>query len=535
MQKIRLLLALGLLLAFATIETTANNSEIKPGPVLITGKIEQYKGIYKTGKLTWFDAVTRTVNDEIFEIDDSGAFSVKFELVHPIIGSFKLDLENNFYSNFLIEPGNSYSITIQDQKIVFNGESGIINQQLAKFNDSINLALGSKIKESDILHNNGLAIEEYLTKMKQLEIERLAFLTAYKKHVPMSDQAIKALESEIRYKTAHAWINYRFNYSTTGRRVLRDSLPVSFYENLLNDYPINSYEAIQTRNCIDYISNLAKVFEEKGVSLDRRIAFYKSSGFFSDKEIEMIQQLYNGNTEVAKSEEFKRFKTPENMDRLNALSFRYQVNNLLDNVTTLIPNLGRDLIISQSIAKNYFENNLSPSSIEWEKINRLISDKSIYNYLRTCALNQTSGEVDEKPEMTISNTNIEQTKKKYIDKYIGKVIYIDFYATWCGPCREEIPYAQSLSNEFKDKEVVFLNLCCQSKKEDWENMIKQKGIEGENYFLDNKEYNFLSKLYKVNGFPTYILIDKKGNVNSYSAPRPSSKMEIIKKIKELLK
>lgn len=532
-MNIRALFLVVAIFAYSFVETKAKNFEIKPDMVLIKGKIEKYKGIYKTGKLTWFDAVTRTVNDKIFEIDGSGHFSVEFEIVHPIIGSIMLDIENNFFSNFLIEPQNSYSITIQDQKIVFSGESGIANQQLDKFNDSINSALGSKINEGNMLHDKGLTIEEYLTKMKQLEIERLRFLSAYHKNVPMSDKAIKALESEIRYKTAHAWVTYRFDYST-GRPALRDSLPAAFYEKLLSDYPINSYDAIQSRNCIDYISNLARVFEEKGASLDRRVAFYKSTGFFSDKEIELIKQLYAGNKEVLKSEEYKRFKKPENTDRLNALSFRYRISNLLDNVTTLVPNLGRDLIISQSIAKNYFENNLSPSDIEWEKINHLISDKFVFNYLKAFALKQTPEKIAAKSEDSSITSNITQTKHKYIDKYLGKVVYIDFYATWCGPCREEIPFAKALFYEFKDKDVIFLNLCCQSKKVDWENMIKQKGIEGENYLLNNEEYNFLSKLYNVKGFPTYILIDKKGKVNDYQPPRPSSRKDIIEKINKLL-
>jgi len=531
--KIRVLALVVSIFAFSLVETRGGNFEIKPDMVLIKGNIEKYKGIYKTGKLTWFDAVTRTVNDKIFEIDSSGNFSVEFELVHTIRGSISFDIEDNFFSDFLIEPQNSYSVTIRDQKLVFNGESGIINQQLTRFNDSINSALGIKIKECDMLHNQGFSIEEYLIKMKQLEIERLGFLSAYQKNVPMSDKAVKALESEIRYKTAHAWVNYRFNYST-GSRVLRDSLPATFYEKLLSDYPINSYEAIQSRNCIDYISNLATVFEEKGVSLDRRIAFYKSSGLFSDKEIELIQQKYSGNKEVVQSEEFKRFKTPENTNRLNALSFRYRVNNLLDNMTTLIPNLGRDLIISQSIARNFFEFNLSPSSIEWEKINQLISDKSILNYLKVFALKQTPKRIEATTEIRSITSGIKGTRSKYIDKYLGKVVYIDFYSTWCGPCREEIPFAESLYHEFKGKEVIFLNLCCQSKKETWENMIKQKGIKGENYLLNNEEFNFLSKLYKVTGFPTYILIDKKGNVVDDKAPRPSSKIEIIEKIRKLL-
>ena len=133
-----------------------------------------------------------------------------------------------------------------------------------------------------------------------------------------------------------------------------------------------------------------------------------------------------------------------------------------------------------------------------------------------------------------TNSSIDDVKAKYIDKYIGKVIYIDFYATWCGPCRQEIPYAEQLYQEFKHKDVVFLNLCAKSKIEDWKNFNNHHELGGENYLLTDEEFYFLSEIYKVEGFPTYILIDKNGNVSDYSALRPSTQKNLYEKIDELL-
>ena len=129
--------------------------------------------------------------------------------------------------------------------------------------------------------------------------------------------------------------------------------------------------------------------------------------------------------------------------------------------------LTRDLVISQGISKYYLSNNLLPTIEEWRQIEIKMENKSILNYLKKQSLEKTTTieKKDDTNQQAINNS-IDEAKAKYIDKYKGKVLYVDFYATWCGPCRQEIPYAKQLYQEFKHKDVVFLNLCAKSKIED---------------------------------------------------------------------
>ncbi len=513
--------------------TNDNTASFHNYPVLIKGQIEDYNKIYKTGQLIYFDAVTRIVNNELFIIDSSGNFEVSFELLHPIIGSAIFDIEDNYYSEFYIEPNVTYNVTVTTDKLIFNGETGTFNSEISKFKDSLHVKLGTKIQEINLLHNKGLQIEEYLSVQKNIEEEKMKFLYEFDRRHSLTEKVFKVLENEIKFKTAHAWINYRYDY-TTGRPVLRDSLPPDFYEKLYLEYPITNNENFQTRNCIDYISNITTILEIEKKNVDNKIEFFKASNSLSPKELEMLSKLYKGDSVVRNSTEYAKFNTPANWAHVRTLFYRYNISTLLNNVTQISESIGRDLVISQSISRNYFANNIMPTPSEWELIDSLISNTSILSYLHTFSNQKAPIEEINSVESETVKKTLEKVKEKYIDKYLGKVIYIDFYSTWCGPCRAEIPHAKALHHEFDDDEVIFLNLCAKSKEEDWKSMIKQKNIDGENYLLNDDEYNLLSKLYNVEAFPTYILIDKKGNVSNYEAPRPGSKKTIIDEINKLL-
>ena len=125
--------------------------------------------------------------------------------------------------------------------------------------------------------------------------------------------------------------------------------------------------------------------------------------------------------------------------------------------------------------------------------------------------------------------------KKLKAKHKNKVIYIDIFATWCGSCRGEIPYAYNLHKDFEDKPVAFVNLCMASEKEDWEKLNNQDIIKGDNYFISKDETNIFSNELKFPGYPTYMIIDKKGNLINKNAPRPSQRKEITELLNNLIK
>lgn len=101
----------------------------------------------------------------------------------------------------------------------------------------------------------------------------------------------------------------------------------------------------------------------------------------------------------------------------------------------------------------------------------------------------------------------------------GKYVYLDLWASWCGPCCQEIPYMKGLEKELKNKNVVFVSVSCDTDVQAWKNKMKELGMHG-HQLLDVD--NTLGDALNVKGIPFYLIYDKQGNLHTYGAKRPST-------------
>jgi thiol-disulfide isomerase/thioredoxin len=98
-----------------------------------------------------------------------------------------------------------------------------------------------------------------------------------------------------------------------------------------------------------------------------------------------------------------------------------------------------------------------------------------------------------------------------ISRHAGKVILVDFWATWCGPCLNEIEEIRPLKEEMKDSNVVFVYITDESSPlKTYENLVPT--IKGQHYRLKSDEWRFLADKFKITGIPHQVLINKEGKV-----------------------
>ncbi|MCL6261421.1 TlpA family protein disulfide reductase [Aquiflexum sp. TKW24L] len=131
-----------------------------------------------------------------------------------------------------------------------------------------------------------------------------------------------------------------------------------------------------------------------------------------------------------------------------------------------------------------------------------------------------------KPVPDFTFTDIKGDSMKLSDLK-GKLVYIDIWATWCGPCIAEHPQWDKVKEEYKDKPVVFLTVSIDNTREPWEKMVKNKKMEGLQWFAANAWQSELTQFFMVNSIPRFILLDKEGKIIDPSAERPSGKIREV--------
>jgi len=123
-----------------------------------------------------------------------------------------------------------------------------------------------------------------------------------------------------------------------------------------------------------------------------------------------------------------------------------------------------------------------------------------------------------------------------LSDFQGKVVYVDVWATWCGPCKGEIPASKELKKKFEgNKDVVFMYISVDEKQNAWEKFLEDDQEWAGVHLITGVGWGSeITDEYMIKGIPRYILVDRDGKIASASAPRPSSGEKIEGLIRELL-
>ncbi len=120
---------------------------------------------------------------------------------------------------------------------------------------------------------------------------------------------------------------------------------------------------------------------------------------------------------------------------------------------------------------------------------------------------------------TYPDTNGKMTS---LTDFKGKVVLVDVWATWCGPCKAEMPSLKALEEELRGQDIVFMGVSVdvEKDKQKWQDFVKSENLQGVQLFASG--WSDIAKFYEIKGIPRFMVFDKKGNIVSTDAPRPSS-------------
>jgi len=437
------------------------------------------------------------------EIDKNGNFKTKKITSYP----------QEFYLNYgklktlFCSPGDSLYLKIDAD--IFddtrnenpNGQFFIreIKGTAAKINNDIIEYLAKLPDDKFIFRNAKNAVvskkpEEYKTFIKQREKEYSEYLEKFLNNEKTNKLFIKWAKDRIKYGAWNDLMRYRWTHPHYNK-IKRDSfhLPPSYFS-FLNQYDMNDFDLI-TMSHGKFLHELSMYSREVPVD-----------------SLARAKKLFRDGRMIAGNQVFK------NMIKYNTKGITGEV--LFTNFYLLfIKSKHTDLF--KSVYDSAFTDNayiLSTIEAEYNKLQNFMSNQDTKNAnIETLSSGITVDLID-----TI------------ISRYKNKVIFIDFWAPWCGPCMKEMPYSKKIQKRFKEKDVIFLFLGSNCRKDSWKTTIANKELTGEHILLSDDQYNVLSSKLGISGIPHYTLIDKDGTIVMKDAPRPSNKDILINKIEKLL-
>jgi thiol-disulfide isomerase/thioredoxin len=163
---------------------------------------------------------------------------------------------------------------------------------------------------------------------------------------------------------------------------------------------------------------------------------------------------------------------------------------------------------------------LDPEFVKIETENGVSAIAEIGEYRKQA---QEMAKMNNTPSPDFDYENHKGGKTKLSDLK-GKYVYIDLWATWCGPCRAEIPFLQKIEEKYHGKNIEFVSVSVDTPKDHdkWQKFVIDKQLGGIQLFSDNEWKSAFVTSYNVTGIPRFILIDPKGNIVDANAARPSS-------------
>ncbi|RSK47538.1 TlpA disulfide reductase family protein [Hymenobacter rigui] len=117
----------------------------------------------------------------------------------------------------------------------------------------------------------------------------------------------------------------------------------------------------------------------------------------------------------------------------------------------------------------------------------------------------------------------------------GKVVYLDFWGTWCAPCRQELPAAAQLTRQFAGRNVVFVSIAVRDSEKKWQHVLAAEHLLGPGQVQLLSPTDEVPTAYHVWEYPTYLLIGRDGRVLQARAPRPSAGAATVRAIEQALR
>lgn len=288
------------------------------------------------------------------------------------------------------------------------------------------------------------------------------------------------------------------------------------------------------------ISNTLRNLEEKQIEYQHltNLFYYKSNhAYFAKKEDFAPSKAF---MTLFENVDFNNQNDYETLESYKGLVIEYYMNKISDSAnpkevfdainTNTFPALKEDL--ADNLRYNIDPNN-EHNEAYYNGLMAMSQDE-VFKKELTTKYNKVKNLTKGMPSPKFVNYKNHKGGTTSLDDLKGKYVYIDVWATWCGPCIREIPALKEVEKQFHNKNIAFVSLSIDraAAHNKWFEMVKDKALGGIQIIADKDWSSQFVKDYAIEGIPRFILLDPQGNIVSANAPRPSNPA-LIKMFNEL--
>lgn len=414
-------------------------------------------------------------NDTI-KIDTSGSFVIvlnpdEFEYIN-----LKHDKVN---TTLFLTQGDSvnvkYDASDYNETVSFSGANTSENQYL-KEKAILTAEIREKFEPKYIL--NRLSAEEFILKIDSIHNPVEALFNDFDANNELNKNFSFNEKETVRYDKATDLLLYSFTFDNHERDSL-DQLPENF-DSYLESTNLNEEQLADNFSYINFVRNRINTMTETEYNSD-------SSNYDDGSAYYYIQLKHI----------FDQVQNPKVLQEILVLTTTDKLRIDYEGVNDSIFN-----VLDQHIKDSEKFAELKTLKAGWDKI--------------------ASGK--KAPELQGEDLDGELHS---LSDFKGTYVYVDTWATWCGPCKVELPHLEDLQERFKDDNITFISISIDRNYEDWKNMVTDKNMMGVQLIAQDELQKHLTESYKIAAIPRFILIDKEGVIINPNAPRPSENIGSI--------